>query len=459
MYAIVDIETTGTYAAANGITEISIQVFDGYRVVEKYETLINPLQHIPHFIESFTGISNTMVKDAPTFEQIAEKVYAILHDKIFIAHNVNFDYSFIKVNLENAGYSFHVKKLCTVRLSRKIFPGYPSYSLGKLCDSLGINIKGRHRAGGDALATVTLFKMLLENDENKFIVSSLKTNSKEQILPPNIPKENYDNLPLVPGVYYFHNAKGKIIYVGKAKNIRSRVNSHFSNNSASRQKQNFINHIYSISFKECATELMASILESIEIKRLWPAFNASQKRWEDVYGIYSFEDQNGYIRLAIEKNKRNLKPITTFHYLINGQSILRQLTKDYNLCPKFCFLQTNHGKCIGIIEEYCYSACEKEESANDYNNRVSDAINSLQDKPSFAIFDKGLNYDEQSCVLVINGKIYGMGCLKNDLILDNPEKLKELIEPLKENSFIQNLVIGYAARFPEKILKLEDVPA
>ncbi len=459
MYAIVDIETTGTYAAANGITEISIQVFDGSRVVEKYETLINPLQHIPRFIESFTGINNAMVKDAPTFEQIAEKVHAILHDKIFVAHNVNFDYSFIKVNLETAGFAFNVKKLCTVRLSRKIFPGYPSYSLGKICDSLGINIKGRHRAGGDALATVSLFKMLLENDENKFIVSSLKNNSKEQILPPNVPKENYDILPMVPGVYYFHNAKEKIIYVGKAKNIRSRVNSHFSNNSASRQKQNFINHIYSISFKECATELMASILESVEIKRLWPAFNASQKRWEDVYSIYSFEDQNGYMRLAIEKNKRNLKPITTFHYLIHGQSILRQLTKDYNLCPKFCFLQTDHDKCIGIIEEYCNSACEKEESTNAYNNRVSDAIISLQDKPSFVILDKGLNYDEQSCVLVINGKIYGMGCLKNDQLSDNPEKLKELIEPIKENNFIQNLVNGYAARFPEKIMKLENVPA
>jgi DNA polymerase III subunit epsilon len=457
MYAVVDIETTGSYAAANGITEISIQVFDGMQVVETFETLINPLQHIPRFIESFTGISDAMVKDAPTFEQVAEKIHKMLQDKIFVAHNVNFDYSFIKINLETAGFEFNVKKLCTVRLSRKIFPGFQSYSLGRLCDTLGIRINGRHRAGGDAIATVTLFKMLLENDEKKFIEASLKKNSKEQILPPNVPKENYDLLPMVPGVYYFHNAKGKIIYVGKAKNIRSRVNSHFSNNSAGRQKQNFINHVFSISFKECATEMMASILESVEIKRLWPAFNASQKRWEDVYGIFSYEDQNGYLRLAIEKNKRNLKPVASFHYLVNGHAILRKITREFNLCPKFCFLQTDNDKCIGIVEEYCYSACEKEESPEEYNNRVSDAILSLQEKPSFMILDKGLNYDEQSCILILKGDVFGMGYLTREQFTENIEQLKDLLTPLKQNSFIQNLVIGYAARFPEKIIQLNTI--
>ncbi len=457
MYAIVDIETTGTYASANGITEISIQVFDGSTVVEKFETLINPLQHIPRFIESFTGISNAMVKDAPVFEQVAEKIYKLLHDKTFVAHNVNFDYSFIKTNLETAGFTFNTKKLCTVRLSRNIFPGFKSYSLGRLCDSLGIKINERHRASGDAIATVSLFKMLLQNDKNKFIEASLKKNSKEQILPPNIAKENFDQLPFVPGVYYFHNVKGKIIYVGKAKNIRSRVNSHFSNNSTSKQKQNFISNVHSISFKECATELMASILESAEIKRIWPAFNSSQKRWEDVYGIYSYEDQNGYMRLCIEKNKKNLKPVTTFHYLVDGHAILRSIIKEYNLCPKFCFLQTNNDKCIGIIEDYCKAACEKEEDNIVYNYRVSNAILSLQDKSSFVIIDKGLTIDEQSCILVIKGKIYGMGYLPASFPIEDLEKIKEKIDLIKENRFIQTLIHGYAARFPQKVVSLETI--
>ncbi|MDB5209013.1 MAG: polymerase subunit epsilon, partial [Flavisolibacter sp.] len=165
MYAIVDIETTGGYAAANGITEISIQVFDGEKVVEQFDSLVNPGKTIPRYIQAFTGITNEMVEDAPPFEEIAEKVFTILQGNIFVAHNVNFDYSFIKSHLEHYGYSFNAKKLCTVRLARQIFPGHPSYSLGNLCHSLGIELNDRHRASGDAAATVTLFKKLLDSDE------------------------------------------------------------------------------------------------------------------------------------------------------------------------------------------------------------------------------------------------------------------------------------------------------
>ena len=154
MYAIVDIETTGGYAAANGIIEISIKIFDGREIVEEFETLINPYQAIPKYIQAFTGITNEMVQDAPGFEEVAEKVFTYLQGNIFVAHNVNFDYSFIKSHLEYYGYSFTAKKICTVRLARQIFPGYPSYSLGNLCTSLGIDLTNRHRAGGDAAATV-----------------------------------------------------------------------------------------------------------------------------------------------------------------------------------------------------------------------------------------------------------------------------------------------------------------
>src|SRR5215212_4057502 len=160
MYAIVDIETTGCYAAANGIIEISIQIFDGEKVVEQFETLVNPQQNIPKYIQAFTGITNEMVQDAPKFEEVAQTVFTYLQGNIFVAHNVNFDYSFIKSHLDFYGYSFSAKKLCTVRLSRQIFPGLPSYSLGNLCHSLQIGLVNRHRAGGDSAATVVLFKKL-----------------------------------------------------------------------------------------------------------------------------------------------------------------------------------------------------------------------------------------------------------------------------------------------------------
>src|SRR5260221_613085 len=161
MYAVVDIETTGGYAAAHGITEISVYIHDGERVVKHFETLINPKQHIPYYITALTGISNAMVVDAPLFDEIAETLYELLSENIFVAHNVNFDYSFVKHHLKNAGLDLTTKKLCTVRLGRKVFPGLPSYSLGNLCRSLGIRIENRHRAGGDAKATVLLLEHYL----------------------------------------------------------------------------------------------------------------------------------------------------------------------------------------------------------------------------------------------------------------------------------------------------------
>ncbi len=451
MYAIVDIETTGGYAAANGITEISIQVFDGKEVVERFDSLINPLQPIPRYIQAMTGISDEMVETAPLFEEVADRVYELLKDNVFVAHNVNFDYSFVKSQLESCGYSLNSQKLCTVRLSRKILPGHPSYSLGNLCHSLGISMQNRHRAGGDAAATIEVFRIILQNDSTEFIRKSLQRNSKEFILPPNVPKEHFDKLPYTPGVYYFHNEKGKVIYVGKAVNVRYRVNSHFSNNSQSRQKQNFLRSTYAISYEPCATELMACILESTEIRKLWPIFNYSQKRREDQFGIYAYEDRNGYMRLAIEKEKKLLDSICSFHHLIEGHDTLRKLMREFNLCPKLCFMQKGNIKCDGISEGYCNGACESKEPADTYNYRVLEAIESLKSRPSFAIIEKGLNAEENSCVLLLNGEFYGMGYIPRDLQVVDVETLASHLTRYRDNNLIRNMIISYAEKFPERV--------
>ncbi|MDB5014070.1 MAG: polymerase epsilon subunit, partial [Daejeonella sp.] len=374
MYAIVDIETTGGHASANGITEVAILIHDGVEVLERYSTLVNPGVHIPVYIQALTGINDEMVKGAPTFKEVSLRIFELLHDKIFVAHNVNFDYSFIKYHLANCGFSLQTKKLCTVRLGRKIIPGLPSYGLGKFCSQMGIVINNRHRALGDAEATAVLFGMMAARDLNNVIKDSLNQRSKEQLLPPNLHRDQVTNLPDTPGVYYFHNQKGKVIYVGKAKSLRKRVLSHFSNNSPNRQKQDFLRDIHAITHQTCGTELIAFILETSEIKRLWPAYNRSQKRYEYAYGLYCFEGQNGFLRLAIDKRQKFSPPIYTFNYLADGYSLLKQLITTFNLCPKLCFIQKGNTLCTGLSEGYCLGACEEKESVASYNVRVEEAV-------------------------------------------------------------------------------------
>lgn len=457
-YAIVDIETTGGYAASNGITEIAVFISDGKKVVEEFHTLLNPYYTIPRFIESLTGITNEMVETEPDFKSISDKLYDLLHDKIFVAHNVNFDYSFLKHHFQQAGISFDCKKLCTIRMSRQIIPGLRGYGLDKICRHLDIDIAERHRAKGDAEATAILFHHLLQHDTNGVVEKMLKANSKEQFLPPNVSAEEIKKLPRTPGVYYFHDKKGKPIYVGKAQNIFKRVNSHFSNNKPNQQKQEFLKKIYHISYTETATELMAFILESIEIKKLWPEQNRSQKRFEPSFGMYRFTDGKGFTRLFIEKKKRNLKPLYTFNLLVEGYSLLRKLVRDFDLCPRLCFLQAEQVKCTSVLESACNGECEDLAFADEYNERVKSCIQYLNSSlPSFAIVDKGLTNDDQSCVLVEKGRFYGMGYLPQDIAINDLVSLKLYLTAYGENDYIRGLIFKHADQFPFKKVDLEEL--
>jgi DNA polymerase-3 subunit epsilon len=451
MYAIVDIETTGGHANANGITEVAICLHDGKKVTQRYSTLVNPQRDIPVYIRALTGISNEMVQNAPPFEDVAADIYHLLHGKIFVAHNVNFDFSFIRHHLQTAGYDLQCNKLCTVRLGRKIMPGLPSYSLGKLCHYLGIQNDSRHRAAGDAEATATLFSLLLQNDAENHITQALKQRSREQVLPPNLPKQDIDNLSYAPGVYYFHDGKGKVIYVGKARNIKKRVTSHFSGNNAGYQRQEFLKNIHHISFQDCGTELVAFVLEAIEIKRLWPKYNRSLKRYEHAYGIYAFEDQRGYMRLAVDKRRKLAAPLYTCNSLLDGRGMLTRLIDDFELCPKLCFIQTNHEPCTGSGGHIC--ACEGIENPDSYNQKVQWAIDKLRDAlPTFAIRDEGRRNDEHSCILIEKGQFYGMGYISHYFDADNLDQLKNHLTPYPGNDYIRNMVSNYAIKYPERMM-------
>lgn len=455
MYAVVDIETTGGHASSNGITEIAVILHNGVEEEGRYETLVNPGMALPRYITALTGITNQMLIHAPRFEDIAAHVYNLLEGRIFVAHNVNFDYSFVRHHLAASGYTLHQRKLCTVRMSRKIFPGLRGYSLGNLCRAFGIPNEQRHRAMGDAQATARLFSTLLANDNGGIVSQMLKTGSRESYLPMHLDASAIDQLPLTPGVYFFHDSKDKVIYVGKAVNLRKRVTSHFSNNAPSRRKQELIRQVHRISFEECGSDFMASLLESLEIRRRWPVFNSSQKRIEVRYGLYGYEDQRGILRLAIEKKRRGHQPLYAFSLLTEGHALLRRLVDAYRLCPRFCYLQTTEDRCEGSGLGQCAGICDGREPTGAYNDRVRDAIVSLgRDLPSFVIREKGRTGQEHCVALMDRGVFYGYGFLEASQPLPGKEALKNMLTPCADNDFIRSLMIRHANLYPEKIHSL-----
>ena len=446
MYAIVDIETTGGYAAANGITEIAVFIHDGTKVVKHFETLINPQQSIPRYITALTGIDDFMVADAPTFDEVADTLFDLLNENIFVAHNVNFDYSFVKHQLKNSGFELTAKKLCTVRLGRKIFPGFASYSLGNLCRSLNINIENRHRAGGDAKATVFLLEHYLANNGEVFINEMLKKSSKDQWLPLHLDKTAIDKLPAKPGVYYFHNSKEKIVYVGKAINIKKRVSSHFTHNDPDRKRQNFLRNIHKITYKECANELEALVFESTEIKRIWPLYNRSQKQPLQKYALYLFEDGRGYMRLAIDKKKKNIQALYVFNLLHEGLVMLQKMIEEFELNAKLCFVD----KTPFTITDY-----EFLESPVIYNGKIKKAIEALNEQlPTFALIDNGITPKEKLCLLIERGAFWGMGYIPKKIPVTSSAELKNYLNPYADNDYIRNSIYAFAETYPEKKIKL-----
>ena len=447
-YAIVDIETTGGNASHSRITEIAIVIHDGKNVIHRWETLVNPEKEIPPAIFALTGITNEMVKDAPRFDFISDQIFELLSNRVFVAHNVNFDYSFVRHELEQAGLKWTAKKLCTVRAARKIRPGLPSYSLGKLCNTLEINLDNRHRAGGDADATAILFSRLLEWDVDKVMDGMIKKISQDQRLPPNLPREDFDQLPDKPGVYYFYDEHKKVIYIGKALSIKKRVASHFGGHKITSQRQLFLRDIYHITYEICGTELMALLLECNEIKQLWPIHNKALKRFEPKFGLFEYEARNGYRYLAVGKLAKNQHCLETFDHIYGGINLLQELALKFDIDSRFCK--------YGGMADGVFTTQENTFSLPDidlHNDQIQAAIDFyLNSRTSFAIIDKGRTTDERTCILVDKGQFYGMGYLDSDVVITVSNNIKEHIKQYKPNQYSTQLVLNYAQKYPRKVV-------
>ncbi|MFC6999861.1 exonuclease domain-containing protein [Rufibacter roseus] len=453
MYAIIDIETTGGQPSEDRITEIAIFIHDGNQVVDQFHSLINPGRPIPFFISQLTGITDEMVRDAPKFHEVARQIVQITEGNVFVAHNVRFDYSFVKKEFSDLGFNFQRKTLCTVRLSRKLMPGLPSYSLGKLCKSIDIPLQMRHRAIGDAEATAVLFDRLLKIDADKVNAdqeekhhekSAISKEIKTSLLPPAISKEMVDALPLEAGVYYFHDENGEIIYVGKSKSIRKRIIQHFNIDLKSKKSVEFKNRIASITYELTGSELVALLYESDEIKKRKPFYNRAQRRSVYHSGIYSFVDQDGYMRLTFQKSKSAVAPMLTMANQFQAKNFLFSRVAKYNLCQKLCDLYKSNGACFDYQVHQCKGACIGKESPEDYNKRVIEAMDAFKyDHESFVIIGKGRSADEKSVVCVENGCYLGFGYFDESFSACGLEDFKNVIKPYNDNKDTQQIIRGY----------------
>ena len=442
MYSVVDIETTGNGYRGQRITEISIFLFDGKKIVDEYTTLVNPEQTIPPFIINLTGITDAMVRHAPKFYEIAKKVQEMTKDTIFVAHNVNFDYNIIQQEFKDLGFDWKRQKLCTVRLSRKIIPGLKSYSLGNICSAEGIPIAARHRAKGDAEATVELFRRLIERDNNFVINAFLNRRSRQATLPPLVDKKVVDDLPETPGVYYFKNLRKEIIYVGKAINIKQRVISHFYDKK--KKEITMCLETANITCEETGSELVALLKESADIKRLYPKFNRAQKLTNEDVGLFSYTDQKGIIHLAYNRLKVVPNPLVKFYSVTECRTVLEKICEEFELCPKYCHLQTNVSACFHYHIKKCKGICTEKESIATYNKRVQAAINSfgLQSE-NLVIKEKGRTDHEIGFALIIDGVYKGFGYLDKDIQLENPDEYLFYVEPQKDNRDVQRILRYY----------------
>ena len=444
MYAVVDIETTGNGYKGQKITEISIFIFDGVNVIDEFTTLVNPEAPIPTFITNLTGINQAMVRNQPKFYEIAKKVEEITKDAIFVAHNVNFDYNIIQAEFKSLGFNFKRKKLCTVRLSRKIIPGLKSYSLGNICADEGIPISARHRARGDVEATVELFRRLIERDDNFTINSFLNPKSRQATLPPLLDKSVVDNLPEKHGVYYFKNIKKEVIYVGKANNIKQRVISHFYDKK--KKEISMCLETADISFTETGSEILALLHESSEIKHRYPKFNRAQRRAGEAVGLFWYEDQKGIIHLAYNRLKLAPKAIAKYYTVAECRNHLEHLCSEFELCPKYCHLQTNVSSCFHYQLKECKGICCDKESIEDYNIRVKKAIKSVgMGTKNLVIREKGRTRNEIGFVLILNGIYLGFGYIDKDQAaqLEHPEEYQFFVQPQKDNRDVQRIISSY----------------
>ncbi|KAB1154402.1 exonuclease domain-containing protein [Flavobacterium luteum] len=451
MYAIIDIETTGGQFNEEGITEIAIYKYDGHEIVDQFISLVNPEIPIQPFVVKLTGINNAMLRSAPKFFEVAKRIIEITQDCVIVAHNASFDFRILRTEFRRLGYNFEAKTLCTVELAKVLIPEQPSYSLGKLVRALGIPMADRHRASGDALATVKLFKMLLDKDLEKVILKELiKTEIVKGIAPKLL--DIVESLPSKTGTYYIHNEKSELIYIGKSRNIKKRINQHFTGTTTKCKKIQA--EVFTVTYDETGSELIALLKESEEIKINKPILNRAQRKTIFQWALYSEYDNNGYLNLKLQKADGRKKEITSFTTLQEGKNSLFRIAAEYHLCQKLTGLYITQSDCFQYKIKECDGACIGTISPLIYNERVQSYIDKNSfDNQNMVLIDRGRTINERSAILIENGIYKGYAFYDLNYQINNIEILRNIIIPMQNNRDTRNIIQSHIRR--SKSLKIK----
>ena len=450
MYAILDIETTGGQFNEEGITEIAIYKFDGQEIVDQFISLVNPEIPIQPFVVKLTGINNAMLRSAPKFFEVAKRIIEMTNDCVIVAHNASFDYRILRTEFRRLGYDFQAKTICTVELSKKLIPEQPSYSLGKLVRALGIPMADRHRASGDALATTKLFQMLLEKDLTKEIVKDFIKLEIEKGISPKL-LDIVEHLPSRTGIYYVHNEKGKLIYIGKSRNIKKRINQHFTGTTTKCKK--IQTEVFAVTYEETGSELIALLKESEEIKINKPIHNRAQRKSIFEWALYAEKDTNGYLNLKLQKADGRKKEITSFTTLQEGKNSLFRITAEYHLCQKLTGLYQTKKDCFQYKIKECDGACIGKISPEEYNARIQEFINKNSfENQNMVLIDRGRTVNERSAVLIENGIYKGYAFYNLNYQITNIEILKNILIPMQNNRDVKSIIQGHIRK--SKTLKI-----